>query len=397
MNAIDLEILIPASPDFIWRFLGDLAQSVEWQEGVKSISFLTTQREGKGTRWRYATNRGGDVIMEVTAWYDTLGYEYKVVDGASFGENQGRIRLHEVTDGTLVRWTFNYESSGMLGGLRNAMRQKRSTTRQIQESLRNLHRHVLKESGGISTHQARASVRDAPDVDERSIYTPRHPSSYIDPTTDTEKLLEEDMPSPLMFEYEQASVAPSSAPETDTKPNPVVQTGDIAAEVDVPETRVEEATQPIDMEIIAYEPQASADVEALTSDAEEEEEPVSEVAAIAPEPAPREARAVDTSSVSVFEIFGLRKPSEAGGQLLEDELAAERAELRRSAQRSPRAWGDEPIDGMADYKNSGASALELERKRVDNPFAEVTTAPEQIVGRRRRTRMRQTNLRSHNR
>ena len=48
MNVIDLEILIPASPDFIWRFVGDLAKSVNWQEGVRSVSFLTTQREGKG-------------------------------------------------------------------------------------------------------------------------------------------------------------------------------------------------------------------------------------------------------------------------------------------------------------------------------------------------------------
>lgn len=395
MNAIDLEILIPASPDFIWRFLGDLAQSVEWQEGVKSISFLTTQREGKGTRWRYATKRGNDVIVEVTAWYDTLGYEYKVVDGAGFGENQGRIRLHEVTDGTLARWTFNYELSGMLGGLRNAMRHKRSTTKQIQESLRNLHRLVQSESGGISTHQARANVREAPDVDERSIYTPRHPSSYIDPTTDTEKLLEEDMPTPLMFAYEQASAAPSSAPETDTKPNPVVQTGDIAPEVESTETKVEEATQPIDMEIVAYEPQASTEVGEATSEAEEEE-PVPEVSAIAPEPAHREARAVDTSGVSVFEIFGLRKPSEAGGQLLEDELAAERAELRRSAEFSVRSRFDEPMDSMAEHRNSGASALASDRETAGGRFEERAGLPGQIVGRRRRMRMRQTNLRSHN-
>lgn len=396
MNAIDLEILIPASPDFIWRFLGDLAQSVEWQEGVKSISFLTTQREGRGTRWRYATNRGNDVIVEVTAWYDTLGYEYKVVDGAGFGENQGRIRLHEVTDGTLVRWTFNYELSGMLGGLRNVMRHKRGASKQIQESLRNLHRQVLKESGGISTHQARANVREAPDVDERSIYTPRHPSSYIDPTTDTEKLLEEDMPMPLMFEYELASAAPTSAPEMDTKPNPVVQTGDISPEADVPQAKVEEATQPIAMEIVAYEPQASSEVEEAPS-AEQEEEPAPEVSDIGPEPAPREARAVDTSGVSVFEIFGLRKPSEAGGQLLVDELAAERAELRRSAELPANLWVDKPTDDMAEQRNSGASAQESDRGIADGRFEERAGLAGQIVGRRRRTRMRQTNLRSHNR
>ena len=51
-----------------------------------------------------------DVVVEISAWYDTLGYEYRIVDGAKFGENQGRIRLQEVAEGTLVRWIFQYEA-----------------------------------------------------------------------------------------------------------------------------------------------------------------------------------------------------------------------------------------------------------------------------------------------
>ena len=54
--------------------MGDLAAIPQWYEDVVSISFLSTQREGRGTRWRHSTVRGNDVIVEVSAWYDTLGY-----------------------------------------------------------------------------------------------------------------------------------------------------------------------------------------------------------------------------------------------------------------------------------------------------------------------------------
>ena len=93
MNVIDLEILIPASPEFIWRFLGDLAALPQWQDNVATVSFLSTQREGQGTRWRASSDNNSDVVVEVSAWYDTLGYEYSVKDGASFSENQGRHPL----------------------------------------------------------------------------------------------------------------------------------------------------------------------------------------------------------------------------------------------------------------------------------------------------------------
>ena len=210
------------------------------------------------------------------------------------------------------------------------------------------------------------------------------------------------MPTPLMFEYEQASAAPSSAPETDTKPNPVVQTGDIEPAFVDPESKAEEATQPIDMEIIAYDPPQSADVEEAASETQEREEVeeaetlVPEVAAIAPEPVRREARAVDTSGVSVFEIFGLRKPSEAGGQLLEDELAAERAERRRNAESSAKLWIDDLPGGNAKPSNSGASAEASMRAAEGGKFDEGAASTGQIVGQRRRMRMRQTKLRSHN-
>ena len=338
--------------------------------------------------------------MEIAAWYETLGYEYTVVDGAGFGENQGRVRLQEVTDGTVVRWTFNYELSGVLGGLRNAMRKKRGTTKQIQDSLRNLHKLIQTESGGISTHQARANVREAPDVDDRSMYTPRHPSSYIDPATDTEELLEEDIALPLMFEIEQASAAPHSVPGTDTKPNPVVQTGDIVAEVERQDTVLEEATQPIDMEIISYEPLEVSEHEEPENKPVEIQKPVSEPPKAAIEPPPREPRAVDTSAVSVFELFGLRKPSEAGGQLLDDKPASDRAAVGQSPEEPGKTRVDDPFRRMEALQQSSSSAIDRVSKSdqlaIGGRLDEPVVSEGRIIGWRRKTRMRQYLLRSHN-
>lgn len=331
MNTIDLEILIPASPDFIWRFLGDLSTIPQWQENVTSISFLSTQHEGQGTRWRHSTQRGRDIVVQVGAWYDTLGFEYEIVDGAPYSENRGRIKLHEVPEGTLVNWTFRYELDGLLGGIRNAMRLKRSTTNQIQDSLRNLHHLITQETGGISTHEAKASMQDAPDVDERSSYQPRHPSAFHDEAVDeleTEMVLDESVTHlyPVAYDLDAEAAPVAAVGDTDTKPNPVVLSA--AAPIEEQEEEAElEDTKPIELEaLLAEPPSAPAPEPAPASVPAPEPPPVSapspaqepaEEADVPPAP-PLETVAdrdrINTAQVSVFEIFGLQKPSETQGQ-----------------------------------------------------------------------------------
>ena len=302
MNVIDLEILIPASPEFIWRFLGDLAALPEWQEGVNAVMFLSTQRDGSGTRWRALSEKHSDTVVEVSAWYDTVGYEYSVKDGAGIGENQGRIRLTEVTDGTLVRWTFQYEHKGVLGGLRNAMRVKRGTTSQIQASLRNLHQLIARESGGISTHEAKASVREAPAVGDRLAYKPRHPSAFHDHSAsepDESEIADDTDRKPAIFDFAAAREPLRPVADSDTKPNPVAL---------APEMDLAEAAKP-EPELDDTQPVVEAIVEA-------EAQPSSKPAKRQPAPPERPLNPgrADRSDLSVFEIFGLQKPSEARDQ-----------------------------------------------------------------------------------
>ena len=386
MNVIDLEILIPASPEFIWRFLGDPAALPQWQEDVESVSFLSTQREGQGTRWRATSEKSSDVVVEVGAWYETLGYEYQLMDGTNFAKNQGRIRLHEVTDGTLVRWTFQYELGGVLGGLRNAMRLKRSTSRQLQASLRNLHQLILQESGGISTHEAKASVREAPDVDERLSYQPRHPSAFHEPAQD--ELPEGDAETatdkqPVAYDEFVPDPIPAVA-DTDTKPNPVVISANGADDLLLPKEPALDDTKPIRVSLpiaeapVIPEPQLAEPI--LESPIPEQPLPAApEPIAVSPAPAmPREAR--DSAHLSVFEVFGLRKPSEAN--TLDSPVA--------SAQSAER-------DGGAPVLYPRHEEAEFPPRTETQPHVNETgTIYGSVTGWRRRSRRRKTVLRSHN-
>ncbi len=408
MHVIDLEIMIPAAPDIIWRFLGDIASAVDWQAGVSAVSFLTTEREGKGARWRYSYAKGRDVVFEATAWYDTLGYEYFIVDGPGYGDNQGRIRLQEVNEGTLVRWTFNYESGGMLGGLRNAMRLKRKTSKQIQDSLRNLHDLVKKESGGGASYSARATVREAPDPDERSSYQPRHPSNFVEQASEAgdEADLPEDL-QPIAYTLDEEPNLAAGQSDGDTKPNPVVLGGDGLLDMAWQLNEIEAATEPIDSEVISIEPDIR---ETIVEEAPAPEVPAAPVAPVAPvvpekpaedmpsdRPVPVRAQrdAVDKSTLSVFEIFGLQKPSEIAD--------AQSGPGLSSVGRDGGDLRDRDRDLSVFFDDRAAPSREqpdyLGRDQISVSPAAPATAPAsapQVTGMRRLSRRRSRPLRSHN-
>ena len=393
MNVIDLEILIPASPEFIWRFIGDLSAIPRWYEDVVSVSFLSTQREGRGTRWRHSTVKGNDAIVEINAWYDTLGYEYRVVDGTTFSDNQGRIRLQEVSDGTLVRWTYQYEFAGILGGIRNAMRLKRSTTNQIQASLRNLHQLIIQESGGISTHEAKASMQDAPDVYERSSYEPRHPPAFQearadDAASDEDTTLSELFPLPYDLELD-AEPLPAVV-ETDTKPNPVVLGAADNLNSDAEPEPALDDTRPVEVEtLLAEVPPPTLDLPETEPEPVAAEQTASDVID-EPEPLPLETLRPtddDSSRLSVFEIFGLQKPSEAKGKAeATGELTSEQPRLSQGIDPSPSPPVEALLSGLEDGSGSGK----------EQAATEVNDAGQQTIsGWRRRARRRKALLRSH--
>ena len=136
MNIIDHRILVPKSPELIWEYISSLDKNPTWQVECQSIALLSSRQDGAGTRWRYSNPKGHEFVIEVTAWYEGLGYEYTLVDGTSYRENKGRIRLQEIAEGTVIQWTFTYEMDGLLGGVRNAVLHKRQLENVMVDSLK---------------------------------------------------------------------------------------------------------------------------------------------------------------------------------------------------------------------------------------------------------------------
>lgn len=171
MNLIDHRILIPASPEHVWRFVGDLYRNVEWHVNAKNLSILTSlAKPGAGTRFRLSQQRGRDQVWEVTAWYDRFGYEYHIVEGSPFRQNKGLFRLQETPEGTVVQWTLNYSGGGLFGGGGKAQEQI------IIESLQKLYK-LITRSKEVDTFQAKSLMRDDPGVEARANYRPRHSTS----------------------------------------------------------------------------------------------------------------------------------------------------------------------------------------------------------------------------
>ncbi len=177
MNILDHRILIPKSPETVWKYISDISKNPNWQVDCNNVSILTpSRREGVGVRWRYTTPGGREYVAETTAWYEGLGYEYTFVDGAPYRESKGRIRLQEIPEGTIVQWTFNYDLGGVLSGVRNAISTKRQVENAMMDGLRTLWKVIQQVAPG-EKYEAKSAMRDAPDYEGRLQYKPRHPSS----------------------------------------------------------------------------------------------------------------------------------------------------------------------------------------------------------------------------
>lgn len=288
MNIIDHRILIPATPESIWNVVGNIQRLPEWQVNCKNITILTSPQStpGPGMRWRYSTHRGADIVIMATAWYDRLGYEYTFVDGSPLKETKGQIRLQETAEGTVVQWTFQYESTGMLSGLRGT---RRSIENDIVESLRDLYR-LLVSDRNAQYKDSRSSVREAPDVNQRAKYKA---TSKLE--TDEHKAVDnvEDDTRPRGVEIEQtvtASYEANELPSDSMFAPPPDYTPEISA--DKPETEVTESVSENLQASIESEPVPPPDIFS--------DEPVSS----------SEGNIRDTSQLSVFELFGLPKPSD---------------------------------------------------------------------------------------
>ncbi len=347
MTILDHRILIPKSPEKIWEFLSNLSQNSTWQVDCKSVSILTPNHTGAGMRWRYTTNSGRSYVAEITAWYDGLGYEYTIVDGAPFSENKGRIRLQEIAEGTVVQWTFTYETSGMLAGVRNAVSLKRQFESMMVDSLKNLWKVLQKVMPEDKPREVKSLMRDAPDYESRTQYRPRHAPAK--PEADAQSLPESSVsqiveppisaddtrprvpvriePVPVQDEPVAQPAPAFSQPVDDPDTGmiePVVYPLPVEKQPDARDFVPRQSEKPLDsdfapparratqeMKPVTPEPLPSVEVAPIKAD-----EPPEVAPPILPKPIPATSTGsfdtvkMATGEMSVFELFGLPRPSQ---------------------------------------------------------------------------------------
>lgn len=310
MAIIDQRILIPARQEVVWAYISDFSKNTEWQADCQGVSFLSTRHDGVGTRWRSTTDRGKDAVLEITSWYNGLGYEYAVVDGVALKNTKGRLRLQEIPEGTVVQWTFSFDGGGVLGGGR-AARQYDSI---MAASLKALYKQIkaISQSGDIA---ARSLIREAPDVEARAAYVPRHPPAVGEATD----------------QAEDAVLLPvASEPTVGVEDAALVTAIDLSAEppvaVEDTKPRPPAADEPTGDERFAPKPEAAASVSEATPPeppSTPEPAPAATVpAADSPEPPDRTAAAVaaaaaaatlppaDAHGKSIWEVFGVDRPTD---------------------------------------------------------------------------------------
>lgn len=176
MPTIDQRILLPAPPELVWQYVGVPTRHPLWWQGCEQALPLGEELYEPGSRWRYTISKGPDLIIELHSYLSRTGFEYSVVDGLAVKNGLGRFRLQEVSEGTTLHWSFEYQNGGWFGRMG---RGKRNIEAQMEHNLRNLW-HIIQDLPQHSrVHQSRVSVQHAPDADSRADYVSRHDNRAI--------------------------------------------------------------------------------------------------------------------------------------------------------------------------------------------------------------------------
>jgi hypothetical protein len=142
-------------------------------------------------------------------------------------------------------------------------------------------------------HEPKSLLRDAPDYEARTKYQPRHPSAAKKELGITEPPIadEDTRPRPAVAEPQAPLVEPDFLPDDSVfeRPPATTETQPALPTVDFMETHSEVEEAPV----AEMEPDATA-------------ESVIEQPVVSPE----DLSKTDTSQISVFDVFGLPKPSE---------------------------------------------------------------------------------------
>lgn len=317
MTTIDHRILIPVPQAIVWDYIRKLGNTPRWQIDLKGVSVLTSKVEGVGTRWRETHDNGREYVAEIRAWYEGLGYQYLYVERPPLKHAISTIRLQEIAEGTIVQWTFEYDLGGVLSGVRNSLGLSRQLDSNIQGSLKKLYLQLKTDRArtmepGIET---KALMRDAPDAEARAQYRARHPSAMPDgevpasaPIVSSGHVIFEP---PINQEDTRPTRAVAAITDEQIAAYPGGTTPEPQPEPDFLSNlpSVNDDTSPVRDMLGNAQP---IDIDAVRRELDDQPAPAAP-ALVIPEPAPTDSqRLMDTSNMSIWEVFGVPRPSETG-------------------------------------------------------------------------------------
>ncbi len=177
MPLIDQRILIDTPPQTIWEFISDPDKLTRWHAGYSGVSVLTTQRTGAGTRRRCTPAGGGkDVIEEITAWVDGLGYEYTpdrrrpLPDTPGTAALAARARRHHRSVDHHIPPLKVYS-----GSIQDQLKGRRQLAQMMADSLRQLRRQI--DTLGVrmdEAQRAKMGIQGRLDANARAQYQRRY-------------------------------------------------------------------------------------------------------------------------------------------------------------------------------------------------------------------------------
>ncbi len=333
MSVIDQRVLVVAPSEVVWLYLTDPALISKWHRGAKQLSMLTTRSSGIGVRRRVVGTNGRALVEEMTAWLEGLGFEYSVIDGP-YKAFKGRLRLQAVPEGTVVFWSIDYMLRGAFGGLRDRMGFRRGQRAQMADSLKTLRRLI--EASGVRldpVKQAKSAMQADPGFAARAarIQEQTRPVSVLPAAV----IGDDDVPEmpPVEVTYDQTTSLPAystppptiaspaltlaGASQSDTKPRPPVGLRD----------KIKEATgehRRVNVEGASEDTIAGPETRGLTAPTvpgslvspPRPPDPATETIAPLPpnkaanvEVPPLPADQFDTGEMSIWDVFGMERPS----------------------------------------------------------------------------------------
>jgi len=349
---IDQRILIDAPTDIVWQVIADSSRLAEWHTGYKKVSVLTVQSAKVGSRRRCTTKAGKDIIEEITAWVEGMGYEYTIISGSPYRKLQGRVRLQAGPDGTSVQWTIYYKPKGILGRVRSQFGGRRQMEELVANSLRQLRRAVDAQGKRMDEiERAKVAIRGRLNAEERATYQRRHPppEPVVEPTEDAPVTLPAvDMPAVPSFVADLEQVIEEETSAADTQPKPPAGLREaVAAQSEEPTPVPPEhrpftrPTQTQEIPVVPIDPESHTPPHGIPLPPPEPPAPKTPPRAMpavelnAPPPnLPPPTPKTDTGEVSIWEVFGLRRPSEADQDALDDLIKTVEVRKRKTGEHS---------------------------------------------------------------